>query len=319
MSIYISPKSLKILTNDNATLSNNNKQNTKTKLYDNLNKLCIIIQNKLLYEYEKLINNNNNNEIKKLNILFNIFKKIYEARDKKYPIHLEYFISNYILKFVCMLNKEEYEFIKKLLEKTEQMSFSSVYDFFKHSNKIYEGLSSIKIDNGITFLSPNIKKNKYIRIPSENTSDIKKMYFIYLLIILNDKSIKLDDLQIIFLKKVLSNKNWDKFVDSYKPDEEIEYNEEIMLAYFIGVFCNFNFNDFINGISRKIVEEQNKNKITTLEDVKKSKDLIDLFEIYYDIRIKEFRIIQKDKILKDKILKDKNLKDKNLKDKILKE
>ena len=243
MSIYISLKSLKILTNNNATLSNNNKQNTKTKLYNNLNKLCKIIQDKLFNEYEKLVSNNN--EIKKLNILFNIFKKIYELRDKKYLIHLEYFSSNYILKFVSTLNKEEYEFIKKLLENSEQISFTSVYDFFKHTNKIYESLSSIQIDNDITFLSPNIKKNKYIKIPNEIDSYEKKIFFITLLINFDMNSIKLDELKINFLKKVLSNKNWDKFVDSYKPDEEIEYNEEIRLAITLGYLCNFEFNYFI--------------------------------------------------------------------------
>jgi len=282
MSIYISPKSLKILTNDKASLTNINKQNTKTKLYDNLNKLCIIIQNKLFDEYEKLVSNNN--EIKKLNILFNIFKKIYESRDKKYPIHLEYFISNYILKFVGMLNKEEYEFIKNLLGNTEQISFTSVYDFFKHSNKIYEALSFIQIDNDITFLSPNIKKNKYIIIPSENDSDIKKMYFIKLLIIFKDFPIKLDELKIKFLKKILSNNTWDKFVKSYIQDQYIIYNDEIRLAITLGYLCYFDFNIFIEIIARQIIEEQNKNKTTTtLETIKNSKDILDLFEIFYSI------------------------------------
>jgi hypothetical protein len=275
----ISPKNLKILTNNNATLSNTNKQTTKIKLYDNLNKLCIIIQDKLYNEYQKLINNNN--EIKKLNILFNIFKKIYESRDKKYPIHLEYFISNYILKFVGMLNKEEYEFIKKLLDDNEQISFTSVYDFFKHSDKIYEALKSIKINNQITFLSPEIKQNKYIKIPHDNDNNIKKNFFISLLIKFHMNKIILNSQQINFLKKVLSNKNSDILFISNIP---IKYNEDIMLGYAYGSFCDFDYNIFIETIARQIIKEKNKNIITTSEILKNSKNILDLFEIYYNIK-----------------------------------
>jgi hypothetical protein len=299
MSNNISPGNLKkILNNNNQNLSNKNKQNkqnNKIKLYDNLNKLCIIIEDKLFKEHKRL---NEKKENEKFNILFNIFKKIYEIRDKKNSIHLEYFISNYILKFVGTLNKEEYEFIKNLLEEKEKNSFTSIYDFFKNTNnnEIYKKLSSVKIYNNITFLSPFIKKNKYIKIPNDNDSNIKKVYFIDLLINFSMNPIKIEQNQINFLKKVLSNKYWDKFVDNYKANTYINYDEEIMLAHSFGIYCHFNFNQFIETLSRKIIEEKNKNKTTTSENIKKVNNIIDLFEIYYIITEEEFKRYQQENL-----------------------
>ena len=279
----------------NFIISENNTK--RDEIFNKLNQLCIIIEKIIIYLYIILINKKNIDK-QQFNILFNIFKKIYEVRDIKYPIHLEYFISNYILKFIINLNAKEFEFINNLFNNynnnknynynSNKKLFTIVYDFFKHteSDKIYKALSSIKINNEIIFLSPLIKKNKYIKIPNEIDSYEKKIYFMKL--VFNSSYIitidKLNKKKINFFKKVLSKKTWNNFVDIYENNGEINNNDEIMFCYCLGFFCDFDYNIFITTIALQIVEEQNKNKTTTLEDVKKSKDLFDLFEIYYIIR-----------------------------------
>jgi hypothetical protein len=267
---------------------------TNTYLFPEIIGLCDNIQNSLcIFKVDKFLINNNKNsneEIKEFNILFNIYKKIYEARDKYLLKKIQNpFSNNYILKFIRNLDDEEYNYIVKLLEKKYKTLFIDLYDIFKHtkSDKISKAFLLFKTEDIITFLSPKIKQNKYIKIPDDNDSDIKKVYFILLLQLFRINSIDISKFpyEINFLKKVLSNNYWDKFVDKYKPDKEIVYDEEIMLAYCLGHLCGFIFNDFIEMISRKIIEEQKQNITTTSEKVKNAKDIVDLFEIYYIIKI----------------------------------
>jgi hypothetical protein len=295
-------------------MSNNkfNKTNLKNFINDLENKstyreiigLCENIHHVLsIFDVDMfLVNSNkkNNNKKKEFNILFNIYKKIYEARDKYLLKKIQNpFSNNYILKFIRNLDDEEYKYILEKLEKLEESEdktlFIDLYDIFKHtkSDKIYKAFLLFKTEDKITFLSPNIKQNKYIKIPDDNDSDIKKGYFILLLQYFKINSIDISKFphEINFLKKVLSNNYWDKFVDKYKPHKAIVYDEEIMLAYYLGQFCGFTFNDFIENISRKIIEEQKQNITTTSENVKNAKDIVDLFEIYYIIKINKEKLI----------------------------
>jgi hypothetical protein len=252
-------------------------KDSNKNIYNELERLCIVIQDKLFDFYIT------NTDIEKLNIFFNICKKIYETRDVKYfKIHLEGFVSNYVLKFVGILDEIEFKFIHDLLtNENDKTSFSNIYDFFIHirSDEIYNALSSMKINENITFLSPNIKQYKYIKIP--NSNDIKKRYFfIYILLTFNISAIIFEQNEINFLKKVLSNKSWDNFVDEYE-DLYKNYDNEIMLSYCLGNLCNYDFNNFKDTIANQIVEETNKT--ITSNKVKSSKDIYDLFEIYYCI------------------------------------
>lgn len=316
-------------------INNSNNQNYDSEyfLFIKLQKLCDKIQNIILnsrLKIDSIVENNNNEIIKEeFNILFNICKKIYEAREEyllqkiQNPITTSNSIlkikknpfrnRNYILKFIRNLDDKEYEFIKDLLndgpnEGMYKSLFIAVYDIFKHtdSDKLYEALSKNKIsDDSITFLSPNIKKIKYIKIPDDNDSNIKKKFFIELLINFNMNPIELDTNKINFLKKILSNNYWDKLVAKYKPNEEIVYDEEIMLAYCLGFFCKYNFNYFIKTISIKIIEEKKQNITITSEKVKNAKDIVDLFEIYYVININNILInkIKKQEIKRKEIEK----------------
>ena len=270
-----------------------NKRDESKELF----KLTYIIE-KALFEkvYSLKISGNNKKKTfhKDFNLIFSIFKKIYEARDTKSIFNSN---SNYILKFILSLDDKEYNFIEHLLNKDKQKIFTQIYKKYKktQSKELYKALSKIYIlfisKKGIfkddkynlnvknTILNPQIKKNKYIIIPDDNASNLKKLYFILLVvfsscieIIIN---IKNSNNLIKFLKKILLN---------YKKNTiSINQSEDVKFAIVLGCLCDFDFSIFINTISQKIIEEKNKKNIDTR--VKSSKNISDLFEIFLELDI----------------------------------
>ena len=155
---------------------------------------------------------------------------------------------------------------------------SKIYILFISKKGIFkDDKYNLNVKN--TILNPQIKKNKYIIIPDDNASNLKKLYFILLVvfsscieIIIN---IKNSNNLIKFLKKILLN---------YKKNTiSINQSEDVKFAIVLGCLCDFDFSIFINTISQKIIEEKNKKNIDTR--VKSSKNISDLFEIFLELDI----------------------------------
>ena len=224
---------------------------------------------------------------KDFNIIFNIFKKIYEARDTK-SIRLSY--SNYILKFILSLDYKEFDFIESLLANNYKKIFRTIYQKYKHtqSKELYKALSKLffPFNKGYQripyvtniILNPQIKKNKYIIIPDDNANNFKKLYFILLVVFSSCIEIIIEDDNLIsFLKKIL--------LDYKKNTISIEPSEEVEFAIVLGFLCKCNFSIFTSTIAEKIIEEKKINKKNIDTRVKSSKDISDLFEIFLELNI----------------------------------
>jgi hypothetical protein len=286
------------------------KQEAFNKLY-----LLILIIEEVLFKkvlLEILIINPSNGSKsfhKDFDIIFSIFKKIYEARDTKYFINkiTKYTSDNYILKFIISLDDKEVDFIEFLLNdgnyikdildtkgiKTyDSRLFKTIYKKYKHtkSNDIYnilgDDIMNDFFNKKTTILNPNIKKNKNIIIPEDNASNLKKLYFILLVVFSSCIEIILDNIDdfpnlIPFLKKILLNYNKNTVLKD--PNEDVEF------AIVLGCLCLFDFSFFIETIANKIIEEKNKKNIDT--KVKSAKDISDLFEIFLELNILEVTIV----------------------------
>jgi len=264
-----------------------NKKENKGKGTNTLLELTKIIEialiEKVLLKILIISSTNNKKTFNKdFNIIFSIFKKIYEARDKKYPIHIESFITNYILKFILSLDDKELDFIESLLNENEKEIFRTIYKKYKHiqSKDIFKALSFISTSN-LTILNPYIKKNKNIIIPDDNASNLKKLYFILLVFFSSCIEKFIEKPAIIpFLKKILLNYN--------KNTLSVDPSEEVQFAIVLGCLCNIDFSFFIETIANKIIEEKSineKNKTNIDTRVKSSKDISDLFEIFLELNI----------------------------------
>jgi hypothetical protein len=290
------------------------KEKQIKKMKEPFNKLYLLILiieevlfKKVLSEI-LIINSSNGSKSfhKDFDIIFSIFKKIYEARDTKYFINkiTKYTSDNYILKFIISLDDKEFDFIesllndgnyiknildtKKLIITYDPRLFKTIYKKYKHtkSNDIYNILGDDIINDSFnditTILNPNIKKNKHIIIPEDNASNLKKLYFILLVVFSSCIKIILDNIGDIpelirFLKKILLNYN--KNTVFKDPNEDVEF------AIVLGCICFFKFSFFIETIANKIIEEKNKKNIDT--KVKSAKDISDLFEIFLELNISE--------------------------------
>jgi len=282
--------------NINSYTSSQNINNKETT-FNTLLELTKIIEKtlfeKVLLEILIFSPNGKKSFHKDFNIIFNIFKKIYEARDTKTifksnnlnSIRLSY--SNYILKFILSLDYKEFDFIESLLDNFYKKIFRTIYQKYKHtqSKELYKALSKlfflIKGDpaflnvTNTTILNPYIKRNKYIIIPDNNANNFKKLYFILFVVFSSFiNGIHSFPNIISFLKKVLLNYN--KNTISVEPSEEVEF------AIVLGFLCNFEFFIFIDTISKNIIEEKKPNIDTR---VKSSKDISDLFELFLELNI----------------------------------
>jgi hypothetical protein len=283
-------------------ISNKKIDFERTKKQPGFNKLylLVLIIEKALFEkvlLEILIINGNGKRTfhKDFNIIFSIFKKIYEARNTKI------LVGNYILKFIKSLDDKEVNFIHDLLNNGDYIKkflegklittykpeiFKNIYKKYKHTNNIYEFLGGPIIDfffnDKTTILNPYIKQNKYIIIPDDNASNLKKLYFILLVVFSSCVDIFLDNARniskyILFLKKVL--------LDYNKNTISVDPNEDVKFAFVLGCLCNFDFSFFIKTIADKIIEEKNKKETNTNTKVKSSKNISDLFEIFFELNI----------------------------------
>jgi hypothetical protein len=311
-------KNLDILLNISKNEKNINSYNgtniqNKKKTFITLLKLTERIEEvlfkKVLLRILYLSPNHKKTFDKDFNLIFNIFKKIYEARDTKSifksnnlnSIRISY--SNYILKFILSLDDKEFDFIENLLQDNGskinyQQIFRTTYKKYKHtqSKELYKALSKIfflfkdeeeflNVTN--TILNPQIKKNKYIIIPDDNASNLKKLYFILLVVISSCIEIIIINIRkpnlILFLKKILLN--YKKNTISKEPSEEIQF------AIVLGCLCDFKFSIFIDTISNKIIQEKKTNKTNINTRVKSSKDISDLFEIFLELNINNSRTL----------------------------
>jgi hypothetical protein len=285
--------------NNTSTKNTQNQIIEKQPVFNKLYLLVLIIEKalfeKVLLEILIIDGNGKRTFHKDFNIIFSIFKKIYEARNTKI------LVGNYILKFIKSLDNKEVDFIESLLNTDDYIKnfleskgittynpkiFKTIYKKYKHTNNVYEILGGPIINfffnDKTTILNPNIKQNKYIIIPDDNASNLKKLYFILLVVFSSCVDNFLDNVlniskYILFFKKILLSYN--------KNTISVNPNEDVKFAFVLGCLCNFDFSFFIKTIADKIIEEKNEKETNTNTKVKSSKNISDLFEIFFELNI----------------------------------